>query len=110
MLSPRVAGRSGRRKEDKPMESRRWDERYSAPGFAYGTEPNDFLASVAGRLPRGPVLTIGEGEGRNAAFLAGLGHEVLAVDQSEVGIGKARALAESKGVHVNTVVADLAQF
>jgi len=45
------------------MESRRWDERYSGAGFAYGTEPNDFLASVADRLPPGPVLTLGEGEG-----------------------------------------------
>jgi SAM-dependent methyltransferase len=110
MLSPRVAGRSGRRKEDKPMESRRWDERYSAPGFAYGTEPNDFLASVADRLPRGPVLTIGEGEGRNAAFLAGLGHEVLAVDQSEVGLTKARRLAEERGVRVQTQQADLRDY
>ena len=45
------------------MDPQRWDERYSGPGFAYGTEPNDFLASVADRLPRGPVLTLGEGEG-----------------------------------------------
>ena len=28
-----------------------WNERYSEAGFAYGTEPNDFLVSVAGRFP-----------------------------------------------------------
>ena len=60
-----------------------WDERYSQPGFVYGTEPNEFLASVAARIPIGPVLSLGEGEGRNAAFLASLGHRVLAVDQSD---------------------------
>jgi hypothetical protein len=25
-----------------------WDERYAAPDYAYGVEPNDFLRSVAG--------------------------------------------------------------
>src|SRR5262245_35174162 len=93
---PAVVRRTG----SKPMESRWWDERYSAPGFAYGTEPNDFLASVAGRLPPGPVLTLGESEGRNAVFLAGLGHEVVAVDQSGVGLAKARRRAEERGVRV----------
>jgi len=26
-----------------------WDERYSEPGFAYGTAPNEFLVSVWNR-------------------------------------------------------------
>jgi SAM-dependent methyltransferase len=99
-----------RRKEKKPVESQRWDERYSQPGFAYGTEPNDFLESVANRLPPGPVLTLGEGEGRNAVFLAGLGHEVVAVDQSEVGLAKTRRRAEERGVRVQTQQADLSNY
>lgn len=87
-----------------------WDERYSQPGFVYGTEPNEFLASVAARIPIGPVLSLGEGEGRNAAFLASLGHRVLAVDQSEVGLAKARRLAADRGLTIETRAADLADF
>lgn len=87
-----------------------WDERYSQPGFAYGTKPNEFLAAVGGTIPLGPVLTIGEGEGRNAAFLAGLGHRVVAVDQSEVGLAKARRLAAERGRTIETVCADLGEF
>lgn len=87
-----------------------WDERYSQPGFAYGTQPNEFLAAVAGRIPVGPVLSIGEGEGRNAAFLAGLGHRVVAVDQSEVGLAKAKRLAADRGLTIETVCADLAEY
>lgn len=87
-----------------------WDERYSQPGFVYGTEPNEFLASVAARIPIGPVLSLGEGEGRNAAFLASLGHRVLAVDQSEVGLAKARRLAAERGLTIETRAADLANF
>jgi hypothetical protein len=56
---------------------------------AYGTEPNDFLVSVADRIPRGKVLCLAEGEGRNAVQLAGLGFEVTAVDTSSVGLEKA---------------------
>jgi SAM-dependent methyltransferase len=85
-----------------------WDERYAQPGFAYGTEPNEFLAAAAGRIPVGGlVLTLGEGEGRNAAYLASLGHRVVAVDQSEVGLAKARRLAAGRGLTVETVCADL---
>jgi SAM-dependent methyltransferase len=87
-----------------------WDERYSEPGFAYGTEPNEFLASVAGRIPLGPVLSLGEGEGRNAAYLAGLGHRVVAIDQSEVGLAKARRLAADRGLTIETVCADLGAY
>lgn len=87
-----------------------WDERYSQPGFAYGTEPNEFLAAVAGRIPPGPVLSLGEGEGRNSAYLAGLGHRVVAVDQSEIGLAKARRLAIDHDLVVETVCADLEGF
>lgn len=87
-----------------------WDERYSQPGFAYGDEPNEFLVSVAGSIPGGPVLCLGEGEGRNAAFLAGLGHRVVAVDQSAAGLAKARQLANGRGVVIETVQADLGRF
>lgn len=87
-----------------------WDERYGRPGFAYGTEPNEFLAAVAARIPVGATLSLGEGEGRNAAFLAGLGHRVTAVDQSEVGLAKARGLAAERGLSIATVRADLGEF
>jgi SAM-dependent methyltransferase len=89
-----------------------WDQRYGEPGFAYGTEPNDFLAETA-RLylrPGGDVLCLAEGEGRNAVFLAGLGHRVTGVDSSSVGLAKALKLAASRGVEIRTVVADLADY
>lgn len=87
-----------------------WDERYGRSAYVYGTDPNDFLASVAERIPPGPVLCLAEGEGRNAVFLAGRGHVVTAVDQSQAGFAKARALAKARGVSLATVAADLADF
>ena len=87
-----------------------WDERYSEPGFAYGSEPNDFLVSVAGRIPAGPVLCLAEGEGRNGVFLATRGHTVTAVDASAVGLEKAAELARERGVTLTTRVSDLADY
>ena len=92
------------------MDAKRWDERYAGPGFAYGLEPNEFLVSVADQLPSGPVLSLAEGEGRNALFLAGRGHDVLAVDQSPVGLAKARQRAMDQNLPLRTQQADLAEF
>ena len=89
-----------------------WDQRYSEPGFAYGTEPNDFLAENAERYlpPGGEILSLAEGEGRNAVFLARRGFRVTGVDGSAVGLEKARQLAAQHGVEIQTVVADLRAF
>ena len=88
-----------------------WNQRYQEEGFAYGTSPNDFLVSQYSRIPKGGrVLCLAEGEGRNAVFLARQGYRVTAVDQSSVGLEKARQLASGYGVEILTVVADLADY
>lgn len=87
-----------------------WDERFSEPGFAYGTEPNDFLRENSARLPKGNVLCLAEGEGRNAVFLAENGFDVTAVDQSKIGLEKAEKLAKERNVTIKIIHADLADF
>src|SRR5512147_3005516 len=87
-----------------------WEERYAEVPLAYGSEPNDFVREVADRIPPGRVLCLGEGQGRNAVFLAQRGHEVTAMDQSRVGLGRAEALAAERGVKLTTIAADLAEF
>jgi SAM-dependent methyltransferase len=56
------------------------------------------------------VLSLGEGEGRNAAYLASLGHQVVAVDQSEVGLAKAARMASDRNLAIETVCGDLATY
>lgn len=86
-----------------------WDERYSDAAYVYGTQPNDFLAEHVGLL-QGPVLSLAEGEGRNAVFMATRGLSVLGVDASAVGLDKAQALAREQGVAIRTEVADLSAY
>lgn len=87
-----------------------WDERYAEDDYVYGTEPNDFLRAAVANVPRGRALCLAEGEGRNAVFLAQQGFDVLAVDRSAVGLQKAQRLAEDRGVQIETLVADLADY
>ncbi len=84
-----------------------WDERYAAPGYAYGTEPNDFLLEEAGRIRGGDVLCLADGEGRNSVYLAGRGCRVTAVDGSSVGLEKGQVLARERGVTLESIQADL---
>lgn len=86
-----------------------WNEVYSGDDYYYGTSPNDFLVEHIGKLS-GRVLSLAEGEGRNAVFMAEQGLEAWAVDGSETGLAKARTLAASRNVSFDTEVVDLNDF
>lgn len=87
-----------------------WDSRYSNEAYFFGTQPNDFLASVVNQIPDGRVLCIGDGEGRNGVFLAQHGYAVTSVDASQVGLAKTQRLAAERGVSITTIHADLNDF
>lgn len=85
-----------------------WNEKFQREGFLYGKEPNRFLAEQAGLLkPSRKILMLGEGEGRTACYMASEGHTVTALDASDVGLAKTEALAQERGVSVETLHADL---
>lgn len=86
-----------------------WDERFRQETFVYGEAPNDFLRAHAGIFPHGEILSLGEGEGRNAVFLAAQGHRVTALDSSTAGMEKLAQLAGRRGVTVAAQLADVAQ-
>jgi cyclopropane fatty-acyl-phospholipid synthase-like methyltransferase len=89
----------------------RWNERFSAPGYHFGTTPNEFLHSQAHLLKPGQTaLSIADGEGRNGVFLAERGLDVLSVDFSAPALAKARELATSRGVALRIEQADLMRW
>ncbi|MBM1172134.1 class I SAM-dependent methyltransferase [Microvirga arabica] len=90
-------------------DQERWNTRYSGEDYLFGTSPNAFLASQRHLLAPGQrALAVADGEGRNGVWLAEQGLRVTATDFSPVAIAKARQLAESRGVEVSFVQADLA--
>jgi cyclopropane fatty-acyl-phospholipid synthase-like methyltransferase len=88
-----------------------WDERYQTPEYIFGDQPCQWLVMNQFRLPQsGEALALGDGEGRNGVFLAELGLQVTSIDLSEVGLSKARDLAKKRGVAIQTVQIDLADY
>jgi len=62
-----------------------WDQIFAREADRYGHAPNDYLRLASGMLkPGSRILSLGEGEGRNAIFLMSLGHQVTCVDASPV--------------------------
>jgi cyclopropane fatty-acyl-phospholipid synthase-like methyltransferase len=89
-------------------EKNRWQQRFSAPGYAFGTAPNAFLKAQAPLLRgRKTALSVADGEGRNGVWLAEQGLDVLTIDFSPAGIAKAQSLAAERGVRLRSELADV---
>jgi SAM-dependent methyltransferase len=89
----------------------KWAARYAARSYAAGTAPNAYLRSHAHRLvPNMRALCPGEGEGRNAVWLAEAGCLVTAVDFAPQALARAEKLAADRRVAITTIAADLSTW
>jgi len=87
-----------------------WDTRFAADEYVYGRNPNAFLAEHHLVFPKhARILSLGEGEGRNAVFLARHGYDVTAMDASAEGMRKLSRLAAEGGVLVSQRLEDVTQ-
>jgi SAM-dependent methyltransferase len=92
-------------------EYERWEQRFAVPDYAFGKEPNYFLASCKSLLPRsGKALAVADGEGRNGVWLAEQGLDVVSLDFSPSAQRKGHALAKERGVTVTFLQADVHAF
>lgn len=87
-----------------------WNEKFANTEYAYGTEPNEFLAASIAKLKPGAALSLAEGEGRNAVWLAQQGFTVSSIEQSEKGVAKTLRLALQRGVIVMAERGELETF
>ena len=90
------------------MSKHHWDDSFSDEAYVYGETENLFIHQQSKIIPKSSkVGCFAEGEGRNAVYLAKLGHKVTAYDQSTIGLDKAKDLARENDVQVKTVAVDL---
>jgi SAM-dependent methyltransferase len=92
------------------MDREAWNQRYADAELVWSAEANRFLVEAVTALPPGRALDLGAGEGRNAIWLAERGWHVTAVDFSDIGLQKARRLAEARGVEVDWIEANLRSY
>lgn len=83
-----------------------WDSRYASAPRVFRAEPDESLVELASPLEPGRALDLGAGEGRNALWLASKGWAVVAVDLSEVALGRLRGFADAAGLQIETVRGD----
>jgi 2-polyprenyl-3-methyl-5-hydroxy-6-metoxy-1,4-benzoquinol methylase len=94
--------------EQPISEKERWESRFRSPEYIFGKEPNAFLKAQAHRLRAGQkALSVADGEGRNGVWLAEQGLDVLTIDYSPAALAKAHALAQERGVRLDTEVTDV---
>lgn len=87
---------------DRERWERRWRERAGA-----SAPPEPWLVANLDRLPRGPVLDVAAGDGRNALSLAERGFPVTAIDISPTALERLARRARERGLGVATRTADL---
>lgn len=76
-----------------------WNKRYATEEYVFGREPSYFLVERKSYFKPGQVaLLVADGEGRNGVYVAQQGLRVHSVDNSMVGLRKAKKLADEVGV------------
>jgi len=90
--------------------SDKWDERYGVDEYVYSKEPNLFLKENFKKIPKGNVLCVADGEGRNGVWLAKNGYNVTSIDFSPKAIEKTNKLAQEYNVSINTKCGDLLNY
>lgn len=89
-----------------------WEQAYRDPdAVAFSKDPTVDVAEFHHIIPpNSTILDVGCGEGRNAIFLAGLGHHAEGFDLSEAAIVKAKAVAAKQNLSVRFWAQDLTLF
>lgn len=90
-----------------------YDSRYSSDEYYWGLVPNRICYDIMKIIPPIKpyrVLDMGCGEGKDAVFLAKCGYSVTAFDISEIGIDKAKKLAEHNKVDITVFKADILDY
>jgi cyclopropane fatty-acyl-phospholipid synthase-like methyltransferase len=88
-----------------------WNTKFSREGYLYGKKPNAFLVSCESNFKKSHrFLCLGEGEGRNAVYFAKRGHEVAAIDASDIALKKLEEYAHEENIQVKTSCRDLTQW
>ena len=94
-------------------ECEQWNRRYATEDWFFGRSPNQFLVEQIQQLcpsPKARILSLGEGEGRDALWLARQGFQVTAIDGSEVGLQKLNRVAQHENLAIETIHGDLANY
>ncbi len=87
----------------------KYDKYYQGADY-FGNPYPDLVKLFKAYEPKGKVLDLGCGQGRDALALARLGYEVTGVDISSVGIQQMLQKAERENLEIKGLVGDIYEF
>ncbi|MDP2924569.1 MAG: methyltransferase domain-containing protein [Candidatus Omnitrophota bacterium] len=87
-----------------------WKKEYKQKKFYWGLKPDLLLVKFLKFIPKGAVLDIGAGEGRNSIFLAENNFRVEAIDKIAEGLIKCKNFAKQKNLSIKTKLCDIRKF
>jgi SAM-dependent methyltransferase len=93
--------------EDNHQESESFDNTYDEKPEMFGHPYQELQDYFNNCQIRGNLLDLGCGQGRDSLFLASIGYNVTAVDNSKVGIEQMINKAESQGFKIDGIVDDI---
>ncbi|MBD3170972.1 methyltransferase domain-containing protein [Candidatus Bathyarchaeota archaeon] len=86
-----------------------YDKHYEQP-FYFGQPCPELVSFFQNYEPKGHVLDLGCGQGRDSLALVRMGYKVTGVDVSKVGISDMVETAKSEGLNLVGVVADMYEY
>jgi 2-polyprenyl-3-methyl-5-hydroxy-6-metoxy-1,4-benzoquinol methylase len=87
-----------------------WDDEYQAGRLGGEIMPDYALLYFYSHVPKGKVLDLGGGEGRNALFFAKKGYDVQLVDCSQTAIENCEKNSKEIDVAVDTKICSIQNF
>lgn len=86
-----------------------YDKHYTKPGY-FGNPYPELVNYFESYEPKGKLLDLGCGQGRDTIALARMGYAVIGVDISEVGISQMMNVAKKEGLNIRGIVADIYNY
>lgn len=84
-----------------------WEKEYRKVESLWGFKPDPILMKYADLVPKGKILDLGIGEGRNSLPFAKIGYEVEGCDISPTAIKRCIAIAKKEKLKVKVEAKDL---
>ena len=83
-----------------------YDKHYQTPNY-FGEPYPELLSFFSKYKPKGHVLDLGCGQGRDAIAMARMGYKVTGVDISKVGVSKMISVSDIEGLGIIGIVTDM---